>query len=71
MKATHADYLHPRHIRVETGQRYKAWSAGAGPFERTALCVSPGSPLYAKCNRRGLPKWPGGKIVDGLEVPAK
>lgn len=64
MKATHTDYLHPGHLRVETGQRYKALG-----FERTAVCMAPSCSDYARLNRKGLPKWKGGKVVDGLEVP--
>ncbi|WP_123877985.1 hypothetical protein [Aurantiacibacter spongiae] len=68
-RATHTDYLHPGHLRVETGQHYQAWAAGSGSFVRTALCVSPSSSTYKRLNRRGLPKWCCGKIVNGVEVP--
>lgn len=73
MRATHTDYLHPGHLRVETGLRYKAWNAAAGHFERTAVCMAPSANGYARLNRKGLPKWRGGMVVDGLEVevPAK
>ncbi len=43
MKATHTDYQHPRHLRVE--------------IDGKVLCVSPSSSLYAKLNRRGLPSY--------------
>ncbi len=69
MRATHTDYLHPGHLRVETGQRYKAFNVGNGNFERTAVCMAPSASEYARLNRKGLPKWKGGKVVDGLEVP--
>lgn len=65
MKATHTDYLHPRHLRVETGQSYPA-GVVAGHFTRTALCVAPSSSDYARLNKPGLPKWKGGQIVDGV-----
>lgn len=48
MRATHTDYLHPRHLRVE----------GCGkPVD--VLCVSPSSSDYAKLSRPSLPKWKG------------
>jgi hypothetical protein len=57
MRATHTDYLHPGHLRVETGQTYSAWDTVRGFHEREALCVSPGSSVYLKLNRPNLPKW--------------
>lgn len=44
MKATHTDYKHPKHLRVEDGKR--------------VLCVSPSASVYAALNRKGLPSWP-------------
>lgn len=70
MKATHRDYLHPGHLRVEDGGRHPAWSAGAGNFVRTALCVGSHSADFARLNRASLPAWPGGVIVDGVERAA-
>lgn len=69
MKATHRDYLHRGHLRVETGDHYPAWSFGAGSFVRTAVCMAPSCSDFAKLNRSGLPSWPGGEIVDGVEKP--
>jgi hypothetical protein len=57
MRATHTDYLHPRHSRVETGQTYAAWNIVQGHFKADALCLSPNSALYARLNRKGLPKY--------------
>lgn len=42
-KATHTDYKHPRHLRVEQ--------------DGCVLCVSPSVSDYARLNRPGLPKW--------------
>ncbi len=69
MRATHRDYLHPGHLRVEDGRRYPAFNQRDGSFERTALCVSPSSNDYARINKPNLPVWPGGMIVDGVEIP--
>lgn len=70
MKATHTDYLHPRHLRVEDGGRYPVWGGGDLSFVRTAVCVAPSASIYARLNKPDLPKWKGGIIVDGVEVPA-
>lgn len=43
MRATHTDYKHPKHLRVEDGDR--------------VLCVSPSASTYAKLNRPGLKPW--------------
>lgn len=43
MKATHTDYLHPKHLRVEDGNR--------------VLCMSPSAKAYEGLNRKGLPSW--------------
>lgn len=53
MKATHTDYLHPRHLRVEDGK--------SDPLRHDpkALCLSPSSSDYARLNKPGLPKWKG------------
>lgn len=48
MKATHTDYMHPRHLRVEHEEK----DASGGVW-----CVAPGSELYRKLNRSGLPKY--------------
>ena len=69
MKATHIDYLHPQHLRVEDGQRHAAWNSVDGNFVRTAICVSPSSSQYDKLKRPGLPKWKGDRIIDGIAVP--
>lgn len=71
MKATHRDYLHPGHLRVEDGGRYPAWTVAYGEFVRTAYCMSPLCKDYARLNKPGLPRWPGGEIVDGVEIPRK
>jgi hypothetical protein len=46
MKATHTDYKHPRHLRVEIN-------------DHRVLCVSPSASIYDKLNKSGLPKWDG------------
>lgn len=43
MKATHTNYKHPRHLRVEDGK--DVW------------CVAPSASIYAKLNKPGLPDW--------------
>lgn len=40
MKATHTDYKHPKHLRVEDGGKI--------------LCMSPSHSQYARLNRSGL-----------------
>lgn len=57
-RATHTDYLHPRHLRVVTGETYEAWNL-SGPYRVDALCVAPSASIYAKLNKPGLPKWKG------------
>jgi len=59
MRATHVDYMHPGHLRVETGETYPAWSIGRGFHRKDALCVGPSSSMYGKLKRAGLPKWEG------------
>ena len=54
MKATHTDYKHPRHLRVEG---CKGHSFFDGPCAVDVLCVSPSSSLYDKLNRRWLPSF--------------
>ena len=44
MRATHTDYKHPRHLRVEIDRGQ-------------TLCVAPSASFYAKLNRPGLPSW--------------
>jgi hypothetical protein len=43
MRATHTDYKHPRHLRVEEGKN--VW------------CMAPSCSEYAKLNKSNLPKW--------------
>ena len=43
MKATHTDYKHPRHLRVEDGP--KVW------------CVAPGCETYRRLSRASLPSY--------------
>ncbi len=43
MKATHTDYKHPRHLRVEDGPR--------------VLCMAPSHSRYSDLNRKGLKPW--------------
>lgn len=69
MKATHRDYMHPGHLRVEDGGRYAAWNIGDGSFIRTAVCMSPSCSDYARLNKASLPIWRGDEIVDGVAVP--
>lgn len=43
MKATHTNYLHPKHLRVEeNGKTY---------------CMAPSHSQYSRLNKRDLPKW--------------
>jgi len=67
MKATHRDYLHPGHLRVEVGGSFTAWSPETGFFQRTALCLAPSSADYRRLFDPRLPTWPGGEVVDGVE----
>jgi hypothetical protein len=50
MRATHIDFKHPNHLRVEHNER-----DGSGGV----WCVAPSSSIYAKLKRAGLPKWKG------------
>lgn len=59
MKATHTDYLHPKHLRVVDGNKHMGWNATVGFFETDAVCVSPSCSYYAKLNKPNLPKWNG------------
>ena len=43
MKATHTDYLHPRHLRVES--------------DGEVFCLAPSHSQYARLNRHGLPRF--------------
>lgn len=52
MKATHTDYIHPRHLRVEGCLGYPFFD---GPCKVDVLCVSPSASLYAKLYRTDLP----------------
>lgn len=71
MKATHRDYKHPGHLRVETGQTTRTWSAGAGWFSQRAVCMAPSHSQHSNLERVSLPKWKGDDIVDGVAVPRK
>lgn len=57
MKATHTDYKHPRHLRVEDGKPHLAWNIGKGWHDEGALCVSPSCSDYDRLNRKGLPSF--------------
>lgn len=57
MKATHQDYKHPQHIRVETGERFKAWSIGKGWSEVSSVCMAPSASEYDRLYSPKLPKW--------------
>ena len=59
MKATHTNYKHPNHLRVETGQKYPAFSVAKGNYEEDALCVAPSSDLHKQLNKSSLPSWKG------------
>lgn len=50
MKATHTDYLHPKHLRVEHDQK-----DGSGGV----WCMAPSCSDYARLNKSSLPKWTG------------
>lgn len=43
MKATHTDYKHPRHLRVEDG--LNVW------------CMAPSCSQYAALSKKALPQW--------------
>lgn len=58
-RATHTDYKHPGCIRIEGAPATRIFVAGKGWHDSTVLCASPGSALYAKHHRKGLPSWPG------------
>ena len=45
MKATHMNYLHPRHLRAVDGDR--------------VLCVAPSASVYPALAKRPLPVWEG------------
>jgi hypothetical protein len=45
MKATHTDYKHPKHLRVEDGK--DVW------------CMAPSCSDYARLNKASLPPWSG------------
>ncbi len=45
MRATHTDYKHPKHLRVEDGAR--------------VLCMSPSHSQYGELSKRKLPVWEG------------
>jgi hypothetical protein len=50
MKATHTDYMHPKHLRVEGCKGYAGSSVDV-------LCVAPNSDLYKRMYRPGLPSY--------------
>lgn len=43
MKATHTDYKHPKHLRVEDGGQ--------------VFCLSPSHSQYERLNKAGLPSY--------------
>jgi hypothetical protein len=43
MKATHTDYKHPRHLRVEAGA--------------AVLCMAPSHSAYGQLNKPNLKSW--------------
>lgn len=47
MKATHTDYKHPRHLRVE--------------MMDDVYCMAPSHSQYSRLNRPGLPKFGANK----------
>jgi hypothetical protein len=51
MKVLGKNYMHPRHLEVETGEKYLAWNARDGFYYKTSLCVAPNSELYAKLTK--------------------
>ena len=54
MNATHTDYQHPRHLRVETGVVHQRWSLGRGWEATTAVCLVPSHSAYGRLNKMGL-----------------
>lgn len=57
MKATHTDYMHPKHLRVETGGKHNAWSIRNGWHGKAAFCMAPSHSQYTRLNRPGLPSF--------------
>jgi len=50
VRATHTDYKHPRHLRVEHNER---------DGSNGVWCMAPSAAVYARLNRSGLPVWKG------------
>jgi hypothetical protein len=59
MKATHIDYQHSGHLRVEDGELHLAYAIGRGLHYVRGFCMAPSCSDYAKLARKGLPKWEG------------
>ena len=55
LKATHTNYRHPRHLRVEDGVTRKAWNAVRGWHETNAVSMAPSHSRYAALSRKSLP----------------
>lgn len=59
LRATHRDYLHPKHLRVIDGEKHVTWSIGRGWGDTEAVCMSPSCSDYPRLYRESLPKWTG------------
>jgi hypothetical protein len=74
MKATHTDYLHPRHLRVEDGGRYPVWGGGGGELAR-AECGRPApwsdAPGISRSERPDGDAGRSGRLLDGPERPER
>lgn len=53
--ATHTNYQHRNHLRIEGGEECLRWNAIDGFSKERAVCVAPSHSRYAKLNRKGLP----------------
>jgi len=58
LRATHINYLHPKHLRVEDGEQHLGWNAAKGFHMVEAVCVAPSCSSYEKLNKPGLPTYP-------------
>jgi len=57
LRATHTDYQHPKHLRVETDVSHKCWGAVVGFYESRYICLAPSHSQYARLAKGNLPAW--------------
>lgn len=57
MKATHIDYKRPGCLRIEGAPSTRIFTIGKGWHESSVICAAPGTEVYDKHYRKGLPKW--------------